>query len=360
LTLIELLVVIAVIGVLIGLLVPAVQKVRAAAANAECRNNLKQIAVAAANYEAANGMFPPGLNVSPNSKGGPNPQYNTPVPWAGPYTGCLAYLLPYIEQDNAYQSLYQFDRFMFQPNSTSPAWAYGYGPFDFDQLPPPLWNGTGAGYPRAANTRIATYLCPADPGIRSNYVVDGGMMNTTWPRLGWFVWTDYLRSVPGFGAELGRTNYLGVGGAFGKVPNGAPSELQQYAPYTGIYYASSQTRVTDITDGTSNTLAFGECLGGLHVAGPNVWGDPPPSRDLEESWMGAGWGSTKWGLAPLYGPKLNDFFYHQFQSRHPGGVVNFAFADGSVHGISTSVDFTVFVYASGMADGQVYNASDLD
>jgi prepilin-type processing-associated H-X9-DG protein len=122
-------------------------------------------------------------------------------------------------------------------------------------------------------------------------------------------------------------------------------------PYTGIYYVNSRTRVADITDGTSNTLAFGEYLGGLHNDG---------SRDFETSWMGGGWQATFWGLQPIYGPEANDYFNGQFQSEHPGGVVNFAFADGSVRGISTTVDFTAFVCASGMQDGQAYSASALE
>src|SRR5262249_53099212 len=138
-TLIELLVVIAIIGVLLGLLLPAVQKVRGAVARLQCQANLKQIALAAHHYHDAQGMFPPGLNVSLNSQD-PNPLYNLPPPYAGPYTGCLAYLLPYIEQDNVYKELYNFDPpgaqprltpgALFLPNTTAPAWAYGYGPFD--------------------------------------------------------------------------------------------------------------------------------------------------------------------------------------------------------------------------------------
>ncbi len=95
-TLLELLVVIGIIGVLLGLLLPAVQKVRESASRMTCENNLKQIALAAHTYESEHGYFPPGLNVSPNSVD-PNPQWNWPQPWSGPYTGCLAYLLPYVE-----------------------------------------------------------------------------------------------------------------------------------------------------------------------------------------------------------------------------------------------------------------------
>jgi hypothetical protein len=150
---------------------------------------------------------------------------------------------------------------------------------------------------------------------------------------------------------MGRTNYTGVGGGMGLVPPGAPPDMAIYAPYTGIYYQNSQTRVSDITDGTSNTLAFGETLGGLLNDG---------SRNRENTWMGVGWLETSFGLAPIYGPKNNDFDFSQFQSMHTGRLVNFACADGSVRAISPRVDFTTFVIASGMADGQVYSASDLD
>jgi prepilin-type processing-associated H-X9-DG protein len=345
-----LLVVIGIIAILLGLLLPAVQKVRGAVARIQCVNNLKQIALAAQNYHDANGSFPPGLNVSPNSID-PYPYYNFPEPWRGPYTGSLAYLLPFVEQDNVYKRLIAIDPGLFQLNSKSPAWAYGYGPWDFlDQsLPTSQWNGTGGGYPKAANTDIRVYRCPSDPGVSAPLVLDALMFNTR-PPFGFFVAFDWVLNIPGYGRELGRSNYVGVMGGYGLVfPDDPSPNHQGFRPYTGIYYANSATRVTDITDGTSNTLAFGEYLGGLHNDG---------TREMEASWMGAGCLPTKWGLAPIYGPQSNDYYKLQFQSKH-SGVVNFAFADGHVAGISQTADPNPYIYASGMQDGQVYDPSTL-
>src|SRR5689334_13863544 len=134
-TLIELLVVIAIIAILIGLLLPAVQKIREAANRMKCSNNLKQIALGAHNYESTFDRLPPGqLGEPAPSLAGPNGQYS--------YIGVLGLLLPYIEQDNIYRQ-------MQVPAEGQTA---------------PLWWANAANW-NMAQTKIPTYVCPSDSAI---------------------------------------------------------------------------------------------------------------------------------------------------------------------------------------------------
>jgi len=310
-TLIELLVVIAIIAVLIALLLPAVQKVRAAAARIQCVNNLKQIALAAHSYHDVYKKFPPGYLCIPNSE---NPGYSLPV---GPMIGTMAMILPFIEQ--------------------GPLWnvmTNGLPPTYFNS--PPVagtlqWWDYG-GPSTAATYSIPIYVCPSNPNQVTasdggdvaalvSYSYNGGYWVTLW----YFPGTE----------SLGLSNYTGVSGYLGTAadPNW---------PYPGIFGDDSAVPITAITDGTSNTLMFGEFTGG-----------PVPGNPLfTPTWMGLGPMPTFAGL-PYPGGSWDNF-----SSNHTG-IVNFARADGGVFGVMQNVSFNVFQAACSYNDGQVYNMSQL-
>jgi prepilin-type N-terminal cleavage/methylation domain-containing protein/prepilin-type processing-associated H-X9-DG protein len=335
-TLIELLVVIAIIAILIGLLLPAVQKVREAAARSTCLNNMKQVGLAAFNYESAYGVFPPGIVVSPNSTDANGGAYNMAPPYAGPYIGVLCFLLPFMEQTNIYNMM---NPKYFLLNTTLGAWAYNTPPFDLNSGGGLPSNGTGVD-PFAQNI-VKSYVCPSDSAQTDTNMVaypNGGVIDAYWTESG-SLWIDYIENFPGaFGQNVGRSNYIGCAGYLGPDAN---------TGFEGIYYRNSQTKVSTVTDGTSQTIAFGETLAG-HSTYP---------RDFVLSWPGAGGMASAWGLTPPNptnggaGPQ-----WYQFSSRHTG-IINFAFADGSVRPLNNAAvpgttTYNMFIYASGMADGQ--------
>jgi len=329
-TLIELLVVIAIIAVLIGLLVPAVQKVRDAAARIACGNNLHQLAIAAANYESTNGVLPPGTNGNPANAAG----YTAGGP-QGSSVGTLAYLLPYVEQDAVYK--------LIPPQMFALPTGGGLG----------NWWGVSGSW-AAAQVRIKSYVCPADnpyqSGLTSGTFLDITAVDQYNTQFGWYYPTA---SVPP--GTLGLTNYCSSAGAIG-VAGGF------YGNYTGPFTINSNNKTASLGDGSSNTISFGETLGGAY----------PGSRDFVLAWMGAGGMGFAWGVPICQKSPSNTVAYpysaawYSASSMHTA-IVQFAFCDGSVRGVrkgvavnfSFSPDFYNFYRAGGYKDGEVIDYGTL-
>jgi prepilin-type N-terminal cleavage/methylation domain-containing protein len=368
-TLVELLVVIAIIAILIGLLLPAVQKVREAAARTQCINNLKQIILAAHNYQSTFQQLPPGyLNVLPVDNY-PNTGHNND--WDGQHVGLLTFLLPYLVHDAIYRQIVD----PAAPAGSSNATMFdvrtrGYGDdlvpsgqFGWSTHTQSNWYISGTGNTAdlfVAASTVKTFLCPAvaqDPytlqGItyHCDFQINGpgasgpdphdGIYNVFGPSYGTAPilggasssWDPVQNPPPGL------TNYLGVAGAFGNnvlypdsnswTANFIPGTTSGgWAQLAGMFDNRTTTSLTRIPDGTSHTLAFGEACGAMgKLEGTNVNGQVTAGF----AWFGCGVNDTAWGLM---GPDTSHLW--DFSSRHTA-VVNFAMADGSVHPLARVV-----------------------
>jgi prepilin-type N-terminal cleavage/methylation domain-containing protein len=308
-TLVELLVVIAIIGVLIALLMPAVQAAREAARRSQCSNNLKQLGIACHSFHGARNCLPAGYL-------GPLPQGYTADLTTQNVT-CAAILLPYYEGGTIYN---QADANMA---------AYGnVSLYDVDQKGTPYWARNDAW--TAAQTKISILLCPSDtpyacqnPLFAFQIYWDG---KTSISFNAWFI-------PNGISSSLGRTNYLANGGKAGYTLQPA------YDAWKGPFYNRSKTNFAEITDGTSNTFLFGEAMGGLAANS---------SAEVQSyAWMGYGIMPTYWGVAP---DDTGAIGLCQYSSRHPQ-VIQFCLADGSVRPISKEIDYDVFDELGAQADG---------
>lgn len=324
-TLIELLVVIAIIGVLIALLLPAVQKVREAANRTSCKNNLKQLGLALHNYESTTKQFPPAFKAN--------------VPTSGPFAGLPAYffswsalaqLNPYLEQTNIYNAM----------DLTQPIYM------------PPTFNISPANQ-FAIQQIVPTFLCPSD---RMEPV-----------------------SVAYGEPIIGPTNYavcIGTGTTNGGPPFGSPWNAD------GMFRAKKPTRIASVTDGLSHTAAMSESL--LGDGDENAVGPIPGDPQLVYAYTGFGTplndancaSATQWNIenrrgfmwatgeircgsynhyytpnAKIYDCISNDLTpgegmftsigFRAARSRHPGGV-NLLLGDGSVQFITDNVDLTTW------------------
>jgi prepilin-type N-terminal cleavage/methylation domain-containing protein len=314
-TLIELLVVIAIIAVLIGLLLPAVQKVREAANRTKCENNLKQIGLALHQYEGAHNRFPPAgkgygwCNANSTYVGDPI-IYNL---------NGLSLLLPFIEQGNLDMRLNR-------------AWAMsaqntGYCCGLVGNTSGSVANNASTNTNFALmSTKIPLFLCPSDPGnpMQGPSAPYGPYGNLDGAKTNY----DFITSTNDFSC-----NYWSVASPTVRC----------------MFGENSSTRVTDVKDGTSNTLMVGETTLTVYNGRTSSWG--------YRGWVMTGidmrngindWSYTTAGFVPQPG-RLGS--WGRAGSLHNNGAW-FCLADGSVRFLTENTSVTLLTYLGYMADGQ--------
>ena len=309
-TLVELLVVIAIIGILIAMLLPAVQSVREAARRTQCANNIRQLGLAVINFESAHMHFPPGWI------GGQ--ELPTETGW-----GWNAQILPFFEQ-NALSNQIAVNENLMEENFRDV----------IVQHIPNLFCPT-------STHRTLTYeILP----MRDDESI-GGEARHDVPQL------------PSM--DIGRTHYVGCIGSAVRLQEMEANDdglgegemcpdvnlVSGYDPnINGVFYQNSETGYRHLTHGSSNTILLGERSAPL----------------FDSSWAGvvtgsefAGWRVVGWTGEPPNNQGSSEAHFHgfaQFNSMHAGGVTNFAFADGSVHSVDQNVTRELF-YALGTIRG---------
>jgi prepilin-type N-terminal cleavage/methylation domain-containing protein len=326
-TLIELLVVIAIIAVLIGLLVPAVQKVREAANRMNCSNNLKQVALAVHNYHDSYGTFPAGSVYKPNAAG-----------LFDYYDTWTISILPYLEQGNLYTNFYDPT----VPNAVRAATS-----------------------PRMATLRttpVKIYNCPSDPtDLNTPMTPATGTSSQTGLPTPICIPSNY-RAVSGttFGGRSGRDD---TGGDANWDDANQIAYLMGFnAGWRGVMHATrpgvaTAERMASITDGTSNTLMIGEYATRTQLNRRSFWAYAYTSYN--QSGVTIAQSRTllpDFALCTITPPTTNgsNQCKRAWGSFHASGILNFALADGSVRSISTNIDVNrVFPALGSIAGNEV-------